>query len=208
MTVSIKLKNADEQAVLDQQVYAELFADPHLEEVSFFQNLRLHSSGCVFFQKTYKKRAPEKGYRTDTIYLHKLVAERYLSDTRVSEANLVSTHNGNKLDCRLNNLVYRTRSVSSRKRKSSSKVGYTGVYKENNRYRAVISKDRRSIHIGMFPTPEKAALAYNKRSLELYGEAGKINVIRPHSASGDNERMPDAARTGTRTGRVAGLRQD
>lgn len=185
----IKLKNADKYAIVDTQIFQELSEDPHLNEVNFFSNLRLHSSGCVFFQKTYKRRAPEKGYRTETIYLHKLVAERYLSDSRVGNATLVGTHNGNKLDCRLDNLVYRSRAVASRKRKSSSKLGYTGVYQENNRYRAVISKDRRSIHIGMYATPEEAALAYNKKSRELYGSEGKINVIRPHASRGDDSTL-------------------
>lgn len=182
----IKLKNADKYAILDAQVFQELSEDPHLKEVNFFANLRLHSSGCVFFQKTYKRRAPEKGYRTETIYLHKLVAERYLSDNRVGNATLVGTHSGNKLDCRLDNLVYRSRAVASRKRKSSSKLGYTGVYQENNRFRAVISQNRKSIHIGMFATPEEAAEAYNRKSRELYGDEGKINVIRPHASRGDN----------------------
>lgn len=189
MPQQIKLKNADAYAVLDEQVFTELSQDPHLREVNFFANLRRHSSGCVFFQKTYKRKHPEKGYRTETIYLHKLVAERYLSDTRMGNANLVGTHNGNKLDCRLENLVYRSRSVASRKRKSSSKIGYTGVYKENNRYRAVISKNRRSIHIGMFATPEEAALAYNRKSVELFGAEGKINIIRPHASSGESSEM-------------------
>ena len=30
----------------------------------------------------------------------------------------------------------------------------------------------------MFATAEEAALAYNKKSRELYGEDGKINVIK------------------------------
>lgn len=196
----IKLKNADAYAILDSQVFAELSVDPHLQEVNFFANLRMHSSGCVFFQKTYKKRAPEKGYRTETIYLHKLVAERYLSDSRVGNATLVGTQNGDKLDCRLENLVYRSRSVASRKRKSSSKIGYTGVYKENNRFRAVISKNRRSIHIGMFATAEEAAEAYNRKSIELYGSEGKINVIRPHASSGDGAEMPTPAASGKLAG--------
>ena len=33
----------------------------------------------------------------------------------------------------------------------------------------------------MFDTPEEAALAYNKKSRELYGEDGKLNVIRSKS---------------------------
>ena len=180
--------------------------DPHLTEVNFFSNLRLHSSGCVFFQKTYKRLPPEKGYRTETIYLHKLVAERYLSDTRVGKANLVGTHNGNKLDCRLENLVYRSRAVASRKRKSSSKLGYTGVYQENNRYRAVISKDRRSIHIGMFATPEEAAKAYNRKSRELYGSEGKINIIKPHASYGDENATQSNPSSGRNFGQFAGGR--
>ena len=130
-----------------------------------------------FFKKTWKKA--DGGYKTETIYLHKLVAEKFLIESKSSKSNLVGAKNGNKLDCRLENLVYRSRSVASRKRKTSSKVGYTGVYKENNRYRAVISIERKSVHIGMFSTAEEAALAYNKKSRELYGENGKVNIIKP-----------------------------
>lgn len=181
----LSLKNDHEVVLLDQHVFEELSRDPHLLKIAFFDNLRKHSSGCVVFQKTYKKPEPDKGYRTETIYLHKLVAERYLSDQRVGNRTLVGTTNGNKLDCRLANLEYRSRAIASRKRKSSSKVGYTGVYQENNRFRAVISKDRRSIHIGMYATAEEAALAYNKKSLELFGAEGKLNVIDPSTSPGE-----------------------
>ncbi len=177
MLYKVKLKNADENVLLDDDVYEALTADPYLSKVDFINNLRRHSSGCAVFQKTWKKA--EGGYKTETIYLHRLIAERFLEDTRTSKKNLVGAKNGNKLDCRLENICWRTRSVASRQRKTSSKVGYTGVYKENNRYRAVISVNRKSVHIGMFDTPEEAALAYNKKSRELYGEDGKINVIRP-----------------------------
>ena len=175
----IKLKNASEEAVLNAHVYQELLKDEYLAELDVLNNLRLHSSGCVVFQKTFKSKDAKKGYRTETIYLHKLIAERYLAHKRVGEKKLVGCLNGNKLDCRLENLEYRSRSVASRKRRSSSKIGYTGVYKENNRYRAVISVNRRSMHIGMYSTAEEAALAYNKKSIELYGKLGKINKIRP-----------------------------
>lgn len=172
----VKLKNADENVLLDDKVYEYLTTDPYLLKVDFINNLRRHSSGCAVFQKTWKMAGG--GYKTETIYLHKLIAEKFLSDTKTNAKNLVGARNGNKLDCRLENLVYRSRSVASRQRKTSSKVGYTGVYKENNRYRAVISINRKSMHIGMFDTPEEAALAYNKMSKELYGDDGKINVIK------------------------------
>lgn len=179
----LSLKNDPGVVLIDQYIFDELSRDPHLKEIKFFSNLRKHSSGCVVFQKTYKIPGTPKGYRTETIYLHKLIAERYLSDQRVGNRTLVGTENGNKLDCRLSNLEYRSRAIASRKRKSSSKAGYTGVYKENNRFRAVISKDRRSIHIGMYATAEEAALAYNKKSLELFGKGGKLNVLSTRESS-------------------------
>lgn len=177
MLYKVKLKNAEDSVLLDDQVYEFLTSDLYLVKVDFINNLRKHSSGCAVFQKTWKKA--DGDYKTETIYLHKLVAEKFLENDKSDKRNLVGAKNGNKLDCRLENLVYRSRSVASRNRKTSSKVGYTGVYKENNRYRAVISINRKSVHIGMFPTAEEAALAYNKMSRKLYGENGKINVIKP-----------------------------
>lgn len=181
MLYKVKLKNSDDVVLLDDQVYEYLTSDPYLVKVDFINNLRKHSSGCAVFQKTWKKA--DGNYKTETIYLHKLVAEKFLGERKTSERNLVGARNGNKLDCRLENIVYRSRSVASRKRKTSSRAGYTGVYKENNRYRAVISVNRRSVHIGMFATAEEAALAYNKKSRELYGDDGKINIIKPKKGS-------------------------
>jgi len=172
----VKLKNAEDTVILDSKVYEYLTTDPYLSKVDFINNLRRHSSGCAVWQKTWPKASG--GYKTETIYLHKLIAEKFLKGQRSKAKNLVGAKNGNKLDCRLDNICYRSRSVASRQRKTSSKVGYTGVYKENNRYRAVISVNRKSMHIGMFATAEEAANAYNKKSKELFGDDGKINVIK------------------------------
>jgi len=176
MLYKVKLKNASDYVLLDDQVYDFLTTDPYLRKIDLINNLRKHSSGCAVFQKTWRRA--DGGYKTETIYLHKLVAEKFLQHTKSKGSDLVGARNGNKLDCRLENIVFRSRSVASRKRRTSSKVGYTGVYKENNRYRAVISVGRRSVHIGMFATAEEAAMAYNRKSRELFGEDGKINVIK------------------------------
>lgn len=175
----VKLKNAEEEVLLDDHVYEWLVNDPYLSSMDFIHNLRKHSSGCAVFQKTWRKA--DGAFKTETIYLHKLIAEKFLSHTKTPEHNLVGARNGNKLDCRLENLLYRSRAIASRKRKTSGHMGYTGVYKENNRYRAVISINRKSVHLGMFATPEEAALAYNKKSREVYGEDGKQNIIRPRT---------------------------
>jgi len=172
----VKLKNANEIVFLDAKVYEHLTSDKHLVKVDFINNLRRHSSGCAVFQKTWPKKGG--GYKTETIYLHKYVAEKFLKKTKTRVKNLVGAKNGNKLDCRLDNLVYRSRSVASRQRKTSSRTGYTGVYKENKRYRAVISIKKKSVHLGMYDTAEEAAHAYNKKSKELYGADGKINKLK------------------------------
>lgn len=185
MLYKVKLKNADEHVLLDDHVYEWLTSDLYLVRVDFINNLRKHSSGCAVFQKTWKKS--DGSFKTETIYLHKLIAEKFLINTKSGEDNLVGAVNGNKLDCRLENLVYRSRAVSSRKRKTSSKTGYTGVYQENNRYRAVISVHGKSMHIGMFDTAEEAAFAYNKKSKEIYGDKGKLNVIKRQRADGSDD---------------------
>ncbi len=177
MLYKVKLKNADNNVLLDDHVYEWLTSDAYLTKIDFINNLRKHSSGCAVFQKTWKKA--DSSFKTETIYLHKLIAEKFLTSAKSKAISLVGAKNGNKLDCRLENLIYRSRAEASRKRKTSSKTGYTGVYKENKRYRAVISINQKSVHIGMYDTPEEAALAYNKKSREVFGDKGKLNVIRP-----------------------------
>ncbi len=174
MSKIIKLKNADDHALLDADVYEYLSKHDYYSKVDFLNNLRKHSSGCAVFQKT-SKREDGKGYKTETIYLHKLVAETFLSDQKTEKNNLVGTKNNNKLDCRAENLVWRSRSWASRQRKTTSKTGYMGVYRENKRFRAVISVNGKSVHIGMYDTAEEAAKAYNRRSWELFGHKGKQN---------------------------------
>lgn len=176
MTYKIKLKNSDRVVLIDDQVYEWVQSDPYLSQLDLLNNLRLHSSGCAVFQKTWKKA--EGGYKTETIYLHKLVAEKFLTGDKTTEKRLVGAKNGDKLDCRLENIVYRTRATASRVRKTSSSTGYTGVYREHRRFRAVISVDGKAKHLGMFETAEEAALAYNKASKQYFGEEGKLNKVR------------------------------
>lgn len=162
---------------LDDDVHHWLSSHEEYANDRLLENLRLHSSGCAVFQKTWKINKGE--YKTKTLYLHKLIAENFLSHKKTKGKTLVGTINGDKLDCRLENLIYRSRSDASRMRKTSSQSGYTGVYKENHRFRAVISVNGKSIHLGMYDTAENAAAAYNQKSWEVYGEQGKYNKLDP-----------------------------
>lgn len=176
MIYKVKLKNSDESVLLDSAAYEWLSNDPYFAEIDLLNNLRRHSSGCAVFQKTWKKA--DGTYKTETYYLHKLIAEKFLANQKDKNKKLVGAKNGDKLDCRSENLLFRTRSVASRQRKTSSSTGYTGVYREHKRYRAVISIQGKAHHIGMYDTAEEAAAAYNKMSKELFGEEGKINKLK------------------------------
>ncbi len=177
MEFKIKLKNADAFVTVDKHVYDEfLTKDPHLVNLKFVDTLRLHSSGCCVYQKLWT--LPNKGgTQTETIYLHKLIAEQYLPNDDKTVKKVVGAKNGNKLDCRIENLVFRTRSTVSTLRTKGRKNSYIGVYFENDKYKAMISLDSKTVTIGYFDTAEAAALAYNEKSMEYYGKAGKFNDI-------------------------------
>jgi hypothetical protein len=175
MIFKVKLKNADGFVLLDDFVFEWLSNDLRYKEIRLLENLRLHSSGCAVFQKAWKRA--DGSTKMETIYLHKVIAEHYMSDKKVGKNTVVSSKNGDKLDCRLENIVYRQRSAVSRLRKTKSSTGYTGVYKEYHKYRAIISIDGKAVHLGMFDTPEEAALAYNKASKKAFGSEGKLNKL-------------------------------
>lgn len=59
-----------------------------------------------------------------------------------------------------------------------SKSGYRGVYPQGCCWYSIIKKDKQKYDLGIFSTKEEAALAYNKKALELYGEFAVLNVIK------------------------------
>ena len=75
MLYKIKLKNADKFLILEDFVFEWLSNDPYYSEIKMLENVRLHSSGCSVFQKTW--RTTTGSYKTETVYLHKLIAEKY-----------------------------------------------------------------------------------------------------------------------------------
>lgn len=54
---------------------------------------------------------------------------------------------------------------------------YIGVSKSNHRWRSSIFYNRLKIELGCFETQEQAAIAYNKKALELKGDKAKLNII-------------------------------
>lgn len=86
--------------------------------------------------------------------------------------------NGNGLDNRRSNLRICTHAQNIHNSDNSSNTsGYKGVGKHLGRWAAYICFQGRQTTIGRFGTPEQAALAYNNKAKELFGEFAKLNKI-------------------------------
>jgi len=171
----IKLKNANDFAIVDDHVYKYLTTNPRLKSLKFIENLRKHSSGCAVFQKSWRKATG--GYSIETIYLNRLIAEKYLKRPKNTSNQVAWPINRNRLDCRVENLMWTTRSHVTRNNKRKTKSGYKGVYKNKGKYVTEIYNKKERIYIGRFETAKEAAIAYNKKSKELFGKDGFQNKI-------------------------------
>ncbi len=178
MLYKINLKNADKSITIEETIKNHLENDVYLSNINFLQNLREHSSGYAVFQKAWKQL--DGTYKMETIYLHKYITEHFIArPVEVAGKEWIArVINGDKLDYRLRNLEWCSPAKSARKGKTYSQTGYRGVRKDGASYRATIYLNRKSIHLGMFATAEEAALAYNAKSKEFFGNEGKLNSVK------------------------------
>jgi len=177
MLYKLALKNSDQNALVDGDAYDFIINNEYLKKIKFLENLRRHSHGYAFFQKNWPQK--DGKYKSETIYLHKLIAEKFIEKPESEQRLLVRFINSNPLDCRIKNLEWANLSKIVRNTsKIKNTTGYRGVVKHGKKYQAIIYKQRKPIFIGSFDTPEEAALAYNKKSMELFGETKSLNKIR------------------------------
>lgn len=177
MLYKVKLKNADEYVTISGEVYEFIESNAYYQEIKFLNHLRLHSNGYVFYQKNYPQK--DGSYKNVTIYLHKLIAEKYIEKPAVNKRLFVRIKNGNALDCRIENFEWATMAELRRNQKNhKNKTGYRGVVQiGKNAYRAVLYSGKQRYDLGVFTTADEAADAYNQKSIELFGETKSLNKI-------------------------------
>lgn len=176
MLYRITLKNSDKTVTLSEDGYKLISENNYLQGIEFLKHLRMHSNGYAFYQKNHPDR--NGGYRNETIYLHKMLAEKLLSKPDESGNMYVMFKNANRLDCRTENLEWASRSFITRNtRKNTSKSGYRGVYQDGNSYRATLYNGRERFELGFFKSAEEAARAYNTKSEELFGKTRSLNEV-------------------------------
>lgn len=118
--------------------------------------------------------ASTKGYvkSQDNLRLHRLVMD-------APEGYLVDHVNRIPLDNRKSNLRLCTPAENSRNVgvSQSNSTGFKGVYFEklNNKYRARIKYDGKRVSLGCYENAVDAAIAYDKKAIELFGDFAYTN---------------------------------
>lgn len=104
---------------------------------------------------------------------------RYIMNAKKGE--YVDHINGDTLDNRRKNLRLCSNQQNSfnQKKKKNCKSKYKGVKKNNkcNTWTARITFNRVEIYLGSYKTEELAAIVYNEKAKELFGEFAKLNEV-------------------------------
>ena len=108
------------------------------------------------------------------IELHRLIM-------RAKKGEYVDHINHDGFDCRKNNMricSQRQNLMNTRKRRLTSSK-YKGVsITPSKKWRSRIMLEGKEIWLGVFDNEEEAALAYNKKAFELFGEFAYLNEIK------------------------------
>lgn len=116
-------------------------------------------------------------YKGKAYAVHKVIYEFHFGNTD----GPVDHKDRNKLNNRIENLRAATKSQNEANtgKRSTNTSGYKGVYwlKNANKWRAKIDCNKQQIHIGLFDDKNEAALAYNQKAMELFGEHACLNKV-------------------------------
>lgn len=167
-----------------------------LYEVSSFGNIARvdkNRKNLKFWNTTkgYKMVGLCKSNKVEKFLVHRLVAQEFLGDVTKKQIDHIDGSKDNNV---LSNLRICTQSQNNQNRhvkKKNTSSKYKGVHyfkvKNTERYKlkekyilprpwtASITKDKKEYALGYFETEELAAIAYNKKAKELFGEFAKLN---------------------------------
>lgn len=92
---------------------------------------------------------------------------------------LIDHINKSKIDNRICNLKDKTpgENVHNKSKPINSTSKYYGVSNDKNRWKTSIMKNGKKYYIGSFADEISAAIAYNNKAKELYGENANLNII-------------------------------
>ena len=121
-----------------------------------------------------------RGYK-----LHRIIAEVFLNGgkplTATQQVDHIEHADGSHAQDRLSNLriASQSQNLGNQRINRNNTSGYKGVtwQKTAGKWKADIMSSGRHKYLGLFTTPEAAALAYDKAARELHGEFAKLNFF-------------------------------
>ena len=127
----------------------------------------------------WKWRVSQLNYAIRRIYPSQKLLLMHRVIMKLTDKLLVVDHKDhNGLNNQKSNLRICTKSQNNTYRKNVRGVSkYRGVSRHGKGWQSQLSKDWKKIYIGKFATEIEAAIAYNKKALELHGEFAKLNII-------------------------------
>lgn len=121
----------------------------------------------------YANRVDYSSGKPKIIYMHRFIKG-------VDDKNLVVDHKDhNGLNNTRENLRICSKSENAMNRNplQGSTSKYLGVCRYKGRWRAGLKHDYKQYHLGDYDDERQAALAYNKKAIDLHGEFANINKI-------------------------------
>src|SRR5574343_1382782 len=164
MTREIKLTNCDKAALVSDEDYE------YLNQFKWHRMATGYPGSTLGYgTKDGKKHGPET--------MPRIVVVRACGE--IPDGYEVDHANQNKLDCTRENLriCVRMQNISNKSFPLGKGCLYRGVAPHGNRWKATISIENKSKHLGCFVTQEAAAAAYNRAARERFGEFAMLNDV-------------------------------
>lgn len=118
----------------------------------------------------YVQRTWAEGGRTFHELLH-----HFVTRGRVPPGAVVDHAEGVRWDCRKASLRIATGQENCMNRTAVAGKEWKGVAPHRGRWKARIKMGGRSVHLGVYDTPEMAAMAYDSAARQLFGEFARLN---------------------------------
>ncbi|MBB20243.1 MAG: hypothetical protein CMP20_12390 [Rickettsiales bacterium] len=110
--------------------------------------------------------------------IYKLVYGEIPADMMIDHINGICDDN------RLENLRLVTNQQNQLNRHCDKGRGYKGVYRKGNRWKAEITITEGRKYLGLFKTPEQAAIAYDAAARRWHGDHARLNFPNVYEAEG------------------------